>query len=203
MRRGHVCEVWGPSTAAKGKRTKAKRLRKPTVCAECEVERSGVPRDCKRNVRGVVYVSGAAIAQAIDSLVERRFERVRCVVRPERAHDAAHHRVGQRERADGIRAANASAASARETVDLPRAQPHDAQRTNEGAHVPVDHVREVHVPAAGGRTSPACASREPAIQLGSRGTLGLRPGSSASVRTRASGASCALATAAMPAANRA
>jgi hypothetical protein len=83
----------------------------------------------------------------------------------------------------GVRAANASAARTpgnrrfcARSVSRRRAE------NEEGAHGPVEHVREVRVRAAGSRTSPACASCQLAIHLhavrlrprapGSRGTPG-------------------------------
>jgi hypothetical protein len=139
--------------------SEAKRFLRMTACVGCEIQRSGLPRRCERNIRAVVHGPAAAIAQTIDELVDRMYEGVRRFIRPKRKHDAAHQHAGQgREQTAnghgmpaGVRRANASAASTPGTVDPARTQSHDnAQRTKKARTDPSS-------------TSARCESASPAV----------------------------------------
>jgi hypothetical protein len=78
--------------------SEAKSFLRMTACVGCEIQRSGLPRRCERSIRAVVHSHAAAIAQTIDNLVGRMYERVRRFIRPKRKHDAAHQHAGRRER---------------------------------------------------------------------------------------------------------
>jgi hypothetical protein len=172
---------------------RAKRLWKTTVCAECEVQRSGVPGGCERNVRGIVDGITAVITQTVVRLVTLRYERGRRSIRLKRGHDAAHQHAGQREgqpangngMAAGVRTVSASAARMSGPVDPARAQLHGGEN-EQGAYAPVDHVRAVaralHPRAA---SQPAASARWVSSRVwGSRRTPGSRPDPCTSARTR-------------------
>jgi hypothetical protein len=109
-----------------------------TACVGCEIQRSGLPRRCKRNARTVANGPAAVIKQTIENLVDRMNERVRRFIRPKRKHDATHQHAGQgrgqtangHEMPAGVRAANASATNTPGIVESARAQSYDdARRT--------------------------------------------------------------------------
>jgi hypothetical protein len=118
--------------------SEAKRSLRMTACVGCEIQRSGLPRRCKRNARTVANGPAAAIKQTIENLVDRMNERVRRFIRPKRKYDATHQHAGQGRghtanghgMAVGVRAANSSAVSTPGTVNPARAQSHnDTRRT--------------------------------------------------------------------------
>jgi hypothetical protein len=154
--------------------SEAKRFLRMTACVGCEIERSGLPRRCERNIRAVVHGPAAAIAQTIDNLVGRMYERVRRFIRSKCKHDAAHQHAGQRreQTANGhgmpadMGAANASAASTPGTVNPARAQSHDdARRTKKARTDPSS-------------TSARCVSGPPAVARALRPRAASQPSTS-------------------------
>jgi hypothetical protein len=154
--------------------SETKRFLRMTTCVGCENQRSGLPRRCERNIRAVVHSPAAAIAQTIDNLVDRMYERVRRFIRPKWIHDAAHQHAGQGrgQRANGhgmpagVRRANASAASTPGTVDSARAQSHDdARRTKKARTDPSS-------------TSARCVSTPPAVARALRARVVSQPSTS-------------------------
>jgi hypothetical protein len=155
--------------------SEAKRFPRMTACVGCEIQRSGLPRRCERNIRAVVHGPAAAIAQTIDNLVDRMYdERERRFIRSKWKHDAAHQHAGQGRGQTanghgmpaGVRATNASAASTPGTVDSARAQFHDeARRTKKARTHPSS-------------TSASCVSRPPAVVRALRLRAASQPSSS-------------------------
>jgi hypothetical protein len=109
----------------------------------------------------------------MESLVKRRYERVPRIIRPEREHDAAHHRAGPGDGADGKRERDAPGCARRERMrgqhagtrrSWARSATTRGKRRRRRART-VGHVRELRVRAAGGHASLASAGCEPAIHL--------------------------------------
>jgi hypothetical protein len=99
-----------------------------TACVGCEIQRSGLPRRCERNIRAVVHGPAAAIAQTVDNLVDRMYERVRRFIRSKWKHDAAlqHAGKGKGQTANGhgmsrVRAPQTGARPARRKPSILRA----------------------------------------------------------------------------------
>jgi hypothetical protein len=145
-----------------------------TACVGCEIQRSGLPRRCERIIRAVVHSPAAAIAQTIDNLVGRMYERVRRFIRSKWKHDAAHQHAGKGKgqaangqgMPAGVRAVNASAPSTPGTVDSARAQSHDdARRTKKVRTDPSS-------------TSARCVSGLPAVARALRALAASQPFSS-------------------------
>jgi hypothetical protein len=154
--------------------SEAKRFLRMTACVGCEIQRSGLPRRCEGNIRAVVHGPAAAIAQTIDNLVGRMYERVGRFIRSKWKHDAAHQHAGQGRGQTangdgmpaGVRAANASTASTPGTVDPARAQSHDdARRTKKARTDPWS-------------TSARCVSGPPAVARALRARAASQPSTS-------------------------